>query len=220
MAMVDVIIAVRAGSRSKTRCAGVLSRRERDTLVAAMLIEMLHAARAARRIENVYVVTPTRSLASLAELHGARAIREARPKGINAAFAEALRRLAEQDPDRITLLLPGDLPELDPGELDALARAYGPGEAVIAPSATDGGTAGLMLPARHASVVAFGRGSCAKHLANIRAAGLEPHIVRASKAARDVDRPADLFRLARRTSSRNMGLALRRIRTRKSVGSR
>ena len=61
--MTQVVIAVRGGANTKSRCAPVLSGVERDALTEVMLADMLAALARTRGVAAVWVVTPTPHLA-------------------------------------------------------------------------------------------------------------------------------------------------------------
>ena len=196
----DVVIAVRGGSGAKSRLASRLDPERREALVEAMLADMLAALAACPAVLRTYVTTPTPSLARRAARAGAVVILEQDTGDLNAAFDRARRRIAAADPDTTLVLLPGDLPWLDPSELETCLEAAGPDRLVLAPACADGGTGGLVLRADVPLPLAFGPGSFGKHLAAARTLGLSAQVVRAPSLGFDVDRPADLD--AFRTMSR------------------
>jgi len=188
----DVVIAVRGGPGAKSRLAGRLDPERREALVEAMLADMLVALAACPAVLRTYVTTPTPSLARRAARAGAVVILEQDTGDLNAAFDRARRRIAAADPDATLVLLPGDLPRLDPAELEACLEAAGPDRLVLAPASADGGTGALVLRAGAPLPLAFGPGSFGKHLAAARTLGLSAEVVRASSLGFDIDRPADL----------------------------
>ena len=188
----DVVIAVRGGSCAKSRLAGRLDPERREALVEAMLTDMLAALAACPAVLRTYVTTPTASLARRAARAGAVVILEPDTGDLNTAFDRARQRIAAADPDTTLVLLPGDLPRLDPAELETCLEVAGPDRLVLAPACADGGTGGLVLRADIPLPLAFGTGSFGKHLAAARTLGLSAQVVRAPSLGFDVDRPADL----------------------------
>ena len=112
----DVVIAARGGPGAKSRLSGRLDLARREALVEAMLTDMLAALAACPAVLRTYVTTPTPALARLAARSGAVVVLEHGPDDLNAAFDHARRRIAIGDPEATVVLLPGDLPRLDPGE--------------------------------------------------------------------------------------------------------
>lgn len=186
------IIAVRGGPEAKSRLAGRLDAGQRDALVQAMLADMLASLSRCASVAGLWVTTPTAALARLAGAGGAMAILDRGPDGLNGAFRRARRRIAAADPDATVMLLPGDLPRLDPGEVARCLRAAGPRRLVLAPARADGGTGGLVARAAVPLPLAFGPGSFARHLGAARALGLEGHTIREAGLGLDLDRPEDL----------------------------
>jgi len=188
----DVVIAVRGGPGAKSRLSGRLDPERREALVEAMLADMLTALAGCPAVLRTYVTTPTPSLARRAARAGAVVILERETGDLNAAFDRARRRIAATAPEATLVLLPGDLPRLDPAELEICLEAADPNRLVLAPASADGGTGGLVLRADLPLPLAFGPGSFGKHLAAARTLGLEAHVAHAPGLEFDIDRPADL----------------------------
>jgi 2-phospho-L-lactate guanylyltransferase len=187
-----VVIAARGGPDAKTRLAARLDTRQRDALVAAMLADMLDALGRCRAVSRTYVTTPTPALARLAARSGAVVLLESGAGDLNASFESARRRIAAAEPDAIAAILPGDLPNLDPQELDLCLQMAGPGRVILVPALADGGTGALAAPARLPLPLAFGPGSLGKHLAAARTLGIGARLAYAASLGFDLDRPSDL----------------------------
>lgn len=198
----DVLIAVRGGRSAKSRCAKVLAPAVRERLVEAMLRDMLDVALKAPGVRAVHVVTPTASLARVAHERGARAILEEDPIDLNGAFELGRARIAAKS---ALVLLPGDLPALDPRELANVIAAWRPGGIVLVAARGDGGTGALVLGADSAMPTCFGINSFTRHQAAAAAAGLPLKILEAPGLAFDVDRPSDL-EIAKGLSGRTAAL--------------
>jgi len=190
----EVVIAARGGPEAKSRCRGRLGAADRERLAEAMLADMLQALAGCRRVRRVYVTTPTPALARRAARDGAVVILE-QQRDLNAAFDDARRRIAEVDPSRTVALLPGDLPLLDPAELDAAVAMGTDGAVVLVPATADGGTGAIVMRAGTALPLAFGPDSFARHLAAARRLGLEARIFHAPSLGFDLDRPDDVERM-------------------------
>jgi 2-phospho-L-lactate guanylyltransferase len=191
-----VVIAVRGGPNAKSRCADRLDEGEREHLVEAMLGDMLDALAGSTVIRQVHVATPTPSLARLAGARPGVSVILEQPAGLNAAFENARRRVAAEDPDAALALMPGDLPLLDRTELEAALAQVAPGRVGLVAASADGGTGAVLLPAGTPFAFAFGPDSFNRHLAVARQADLAPFVVDAPSLAFDVDGPLDLDRLA------------------------
>jgi len=189
---VEVVVAARGGPDAKSRLAGRLDPAQREVLVQAMLADMLAALGRCEPRLRICVTTPTPALARLAASSEVVVVLEHGPDGLNGAFDRARRRIAAGDPDTTVLLLPADLPRLQPDDIAACLSAAGPGRLVLAPASADGGTGALVLRADVPLPLAFGPGSFGKHLAQARTLGLDARVVRAPGLGFDIDRPADL----------------------------
>jgi 2-phospho-L-lactate guanylyltransferase len=189
--MAQAIIAVRGGPAAKSRCAGVLGRADRAALTAVMLEDMLAAIAQCPSITQVWVVTPTPDLAALAERTGARALRQPRPAGLNPAIRLAVAEVAETAPYEPLLILPGDLPMVNPGDLEAsllLLRSH----AVVLGPTLDGGTGLIGLRAGAHLSPRFGGRSFQRHADTASRARLPLAVLGANSLSWDVDDPKDL----------------------------
>ena len=192
--MAQAVIAVRGGLDAKSRCAEALDGPERARLTAAMLEDMLAAVFRCADVSATWVVTPTPELAELADRCGARAVRQKGAHGLNAAFRQALAVVGDQAPYDPVVLMPGDLPLLEPDDLGAAIRLLRTHGVVLAPS-LDGGTSLLGVRAGARLTPAFGPDSFRRHAAEARASALSVAVVVAGSLSRDVDRPEDLVHL-------------------------
>ncbi|QUD90387.1 2-phospho-L-lactate guanylyltransferase [Phenylobacterium montanum] len=211
--MTQVVIAVRGGPGAKSRLAPLLTPAERERLTGLMLEDMLAAARRAKGVRNIFVVTPTPAIATLARRLGAEVIRQDAPNGLNAAFEQALGVIGDRAPYSAIALLMGDLPLIEPNEIEAAIALSQTHAVVLAPAATDGGTGALILRAGARIELMFGPQSFQRHRAAARLAGLSTGVVEASGLSRDLDRPEDLAALA---ASPSQGRAARFLRQRLS----
>lgn len=189
--MARAIIGVRGGAGAKSRLASVLSPAERAELILVMLEDMLDALGRASRVSAVSVATPTPEVAALARARGCAVIRQAQPDGLNRAFDQALAEVAEAAPYEPVVLLPGDLPSIEPTELDALISLAETHALAIAP-ALDGGTGALVLRAGTQFAPTFGVDSFRRHREQAFQRGLATAVVKAGSLAHDLDRPEDI----------------------------
>ena len=104
---------------------------------------------------------------------------------------------------------PGRLPALDPAELEALL-ASGAGraaEVVIVPDRHGTGTNGLLLAPPDAIAPSFGPGSCERHRALARAAGVACRSSAPPSLLLDIDTGDDLAALRERLAGQSPGRA-------------
>ena len=181
---------------AKRRLGGGVDEERRQALVAAMLEDVLEAIGAARAIEKTIVVSGEPRAQTIAVDAGAEIVPDPGDEGhVEAALAGIAR--AEQGEARCVVLLPGDCPLLDPRELDRLLTGVPERYAAIVPDRHGTGTNALVLSPPGAIEPAFGEGSCARHVAAARKAGIPFAVEDLPSLALDLDTPADLVALTR-----------------------
>jgi 2-phospho-L-lactate guanylyltransferase len=119
-------------------------------------------------------------------------LRDDHDHGQSAAALIGIRHALDNGFER-TLLVPGDAPLLDPAELTALLGHTEP--LVIVPDRHGSGTNALALAPPDAIEPSFGEGSCARHVAAARDAGVPFGVEELSSLALDLDTPADVVAL-------------------------
>ncbi len=213
-----LVVPVKDARRGKTRLAEVLDPAGRAALVRAMALDTVEAVLACARVARVVVVTADTEVAAVAgRLPRVRVLPEpdaaaddvpggwaALDRAVSAGAAAAR---AEAPSAPVGVLL-GDLPGLDPTELDAaLALAEAHPRAVL-PDAEGTGTTLLTVGPGEHLVPRFGGGSAAEH----RALGYTAiDLPAASTLRNDVDLPADLADLVERGVGGRTGALLRRL---------
>lgn len=123
---IALIIAVKRLAAAKTRLAPVFSARTRESVVLAMLIDTLTAARRVSSLGSITVITPDEAAGAAATELGADVLADPTPEGhgdpLNNAIATAERTVAGSFPN--VVVLQGDLPALQTQELaEAIAAA-------------------------------------------------------------------------------------------------
>jgi 2-phospho-L-lactate guanylyltransferase len=123
---VALIIAVKRLAAAKTRLAPVFSARTRESVVLAMLMDTLKAARRVPSLGSITVITPDDAAAAAAAELGANVVADPTPEGhpdsLNNAIAAAERAVAGSYSNIVALQ--GDLPALQTQELtEAVAAA-------------------------------------------------------------------------------------------------
>jgi len=175
--------------------------RRREALVAAMLEDVLAAIGAARSIEQTIVVSSERRAAKPVAAAGAELIPDPGEGGHPGAALAGIAR-AEERGASCVVLLPGDCPLLDPRELDRLLTGVPASYVAVVPDRHGTGTNALVLSPPRAIQPAFGEGSCERHVAAAREAGVPFGVEELASLALDLDTPADLIALTRELESR------------------
>jgi 2-phospho-L-lactate guanylyltransferase len=195
-----VAVPVKDLVNAKQRLIPFLSPSERGDLARAMLQDVLDAL-ARAQVGLVLVVTRDPAVEALARRHGADTLSEEANRGHTEAVALAQRTALARGARRF-LTIPGDVPCVTPGELNALADApLQPPGAVFVPSLSGFGTNAALLEPPDAMVLKFGEPSFDNHLVAARAAGLRPLVRRLPGLGLDIDAPEDLALLLDRGPS-------------------
>ena len=182
------VLPVKRFDAAKQRLAAGLDGERRRTLAAAMLEDVLEAIGAARSIERTIVVSGDPLAQELAANAGAEVVPDPDDDGhVEAALAGIAR--AEVEGAECVVLLPGDCPLLDPRELDRLLTGVPERYVAIVPDRHGTGTNALVLALRTRSRPAFGEGSCARHVAAAREAGVPFAVEELASLALDLDTP-------------------------------
>ncbi|MBU2363241.1 MAG: 2-phospho-L-lactate guanylyltransferase [Alphaproteobacteria bacterium] len=167
---VQVIVPAKRLAEAKSRLRPVLGDADREALVLDMLGRVIAAARGARRVAFVAVVTSDARIGRLAQARGARTLTDS-GHDLNSSLSMAM-----QDPQialgPACLILPGDLPRLTADAVDGLlAWIEAPGRMVIAPDQHLAGTNALAWRGASYDGFRFGPGSFIAHRDAGRAAG-------------------------------------------------
>lgn len=190
------LVPVRSMAEAKNRLAGVLGAEQRRRLALAMLADMLEALGRARSLDRIAVVSADRGLLAQAARLGAETIDEGQPRGLNPAVAMAAERLQASGVKRL-LTIPGDVPLIDPAEVERLfatdGRRY---PVVLVPSASGTGTNGLLCTPPTIIAPCFEGNSLEAYRNACQRAGIEPLVMRLASFALDVDTREDLRVLA------------------------
>src|SRR4051794_40535906 len=190
------ILPVKRFARAKQRLRAAVDGIARERLASAMVGDVLEVVTRIDGLVRVVVVTAEPSVAELATTAGAHVVHDPDEAGQSAAAAigvvAAVRELAAQR----VLLVPGDTPAIDPGELAALLARTEP--VLIVPDRHGTGTNALLIAPPTAIAPAFGPGSRARHEAASEAAGVEWAVAELPSLTHDVDTPEDLAALRAR----------------------
>ncbi|MCG8560185.1 MAG: 7,8-didemethyl-8-hydroxy-5-deazariboflavin synthase CofG, partial [Hyphomicrobiales bacterium] len=202
--MIAAVVPMKPLAAAKGRLAPVLSDAARAELAAAMLADVLATLARVPGIDRRFVVSADPEVLALAHAHGAEAIVEPAPAGLNAALRRAAAHVAEQGFSAM-LYVPGDVPLATEDEIAALVAAApeGPGRVVV-PAADGDGTNALLVSPPQGFAPAFGPGSFARHCDEAGAV----RMLALEGLGRDIDTGADLgfLRVRRPDDPRYAGL--------------
>jgi 2-phospho-L-lactate guanylyltransferase len=180
------VLPVKSFGRAKQRLGEAVAGVEREELAAAMAADVLDALGAVRALDGVVVVS-----AQAAGIEGVvEVVHDPVEAGQSLAAARGVRAAVARGAQRV-LLVPGDCPALDAGEVDELLATAAPG-VVIVPDRHGSGTNALLIDPPTALTPSFGPGSFARHAALAHAAGATVRVGRLPSLELDVDTPGDL----------------------------
>ncbi len=188
------VLPVKSFGRAKQRLGAAVGQPDRAVLAAAMLGDVLEALRAAGGLADLIVVTAEPRAEAAARSAAAQVVDDPVEAGQSDAAARGVRAAIARGADRV-LLVPGDCPALDPGEIGQLLERSGDAGLVIVPDRHGSGTNALLIAPPSAIDPSFGPGSFARHAAHGAAAGLAVRVAHAPSLELDVDTPADLAAL-------------------------
>lgn len=193
------IVPVKQFHLAKQRLAPGLSSGERSDLFRAMVADVLDCLQRTPGIARILVVTREPAARALAENAGASVLEEAAGDLVTAVTQAAAAAAAAGA--RGIVIVPGDLPLIDPRDLQAVLAAHDPARngdrAVTLVSDADGvGTNCLACTPPQIIPFRFGATSCADHLRAARDAGVEPTLMQRPGLALDIDTPSDLAEFA------------------------
>ncbi len=189
------VLPIKRLDQAKQRLGGALLPSERALLAGAMIADVLDALRASAELDRIIVVSGEPFAQELAHAAGAIVVEDPQDAGQSAAAQRGIERAFTAGCERV-LLVPGDCPALDVGELDRLLgrRAVQP-ELVVVPDRHGAGTNALLISPPDAVAPAFGPGSCERHLRLAAAANVAARVEPLASLALDVDTREDLAAL-------------------------
>jgi 2-phospho-L-lactate guanylyltransferase len=201
------ILPVKRFETAKARLGDELSGGTRRALTEAMVTDVLMALRRTAAVDEVLIVTSEPAAEAIGRGYGANVLHDDVEDGQSAATLIGIAHELEGGATRV-LLVPGDTPALDPGELSALLERPQIGRSVtIVPDRHGTGTNALLLTPPDVIEPAFGPGSRERHELAATAAGVACEIEQIPTLALDVDTAEDLAALRTALAERRGGAA-------------
>ena len=186
------IVPVKPLRRGKSRLAGVMTDEERTELNRRLLAQTIIILQQVKGIERVLVVSRDPEALSLAREHGARTLLENGSPELNVALTRA-SVLASAYAAHGVLVIPADLPKLNPDDVKAIVDLdRQKPTVVIAPDRRREGTNALLLSPPDVIEYDYGYGSFERHCQRAREANIFLEIYDVPSIALDVDLPEDL----------------------------
>jgi 2-phospho-L-lactate guanylyltransferase len=197
------ILPVKSFGSAKQRLSAALGTGARQALARAMFSDVLASLRRVPGLEAIVVVTADRLAEATARGEGVEVIEDTRQAGQSPAAQLGIEHALAQDFARV-LLVPGDTPLLDPGEVAGLLRRSAESGLglVVVPDRHGSGTNALLLSPPQAIEPAFGPDSRERHVALAAAAGVSCAVETVPTLSLDVDTGQDLELLVATLESR------------------
>ncbi len=189
------IVPFRSLQGGKNRLAPHLENGERPAFVEAMLKDTLQSLQNCAKLDRVMLVSDDSDAAAVARSIGVTAIAEpVGCVGLNPVVQATARELGLQCKN--LLIVHGDLPLLQPDELQRLLAAHASvncePKLTIAPDRHHAGTNCLLVSPPAAMRFHYGTGSLAKHLAFAETHNIQSQVIDLPGASLDIDEIADL----------------------------
>jgi 2-phospho-L-lactate guanylyltransferase len=187
--MTHVLIPLKTLDKSKTRLSNVLTIEERVGLTLAMLKDVVESAVHAKGVERIYVINNDVKLARRLEEHGVKMLRDP-GKGLNNALKRGLKKIEEES--NSALILPSDIPLIEPEDVEDVIYLSARYDMVISPSRNMKGTNALLLKPPTLIPPLFGSDSFQCHVRAARERDVKLKVFENERIGFDVDDPIDL----------------------------
>jgi 2-phospho-L-lactate/phosphoenolpyruvate guanylyltransferase len=188
-----ILIPVKNLKEAKQRLSPVLDPPQRTEFARAMLHDVVDAVASWKERPAVAIVTCDSFALSLACKYGFEVIADHRNSGETDAIEMATRVCEARELD--TLVIPGDVPLVQGGELQAIYDAAPEIGTVLVPAGDNRGTNAVLRRPAALFPLRFGNDSFKPHFAAAKATGQPCIILPLRGLAVDVDGPSDLQKL-------------------------
>jgi 2-phospho-L-lactate guanylyltransferase len=186
------IVPVKPLRRGKSRLAGLLSEEQRTRLNRFLLEHILSTLNEISEIEHTLVVSRDPAALALTRGMGGRTVLEDGAPQFNTAIQRATL-VAQAQGARAVLILPADLPLVEPDDLTTLLmQGDNPPVVVIAPDRRLDGTNCLFINPAGFIEYGYGPGSFQRHSKRATDAGARLEVINSVHLGLDLDLPEDL----------------------------
>ena len=196
------LVPFKGASGAKRRLEPVLDERERESLVLAMVRDVLDALSRCRALSGTLLVSRDAQAFELAEEFGVDVFEESATDLSGAVVQSGTYALRQREAEG-TLFVPGDVPLIRPE--DVLAVLDGHEHVTLVPDANDIGTNAAASSPPNAFEYLFDGKSFKPHIASARRVGIEPRVVRNTAWGLDVDTVQELAEVAPRAAGTRTG---------------
>ena len=190
-----ILIPVKSLANAKQRLASVLDQPTRTQLAQAMLFDVLEALGTWANRPEVSIVTSDPFALELARRFRFQIIPDKANRSETDAIEMATRFCEDRGVDS-TLVIPGDIPLIQAGELEKILESAPAEGSVLVPAADGRGTNAAWRRPAGLIPLRFGNDSFKPHLAAARATQKPCVVLSLPRIALDIDNPSDLRQLA------------------------
>lgn len=196
------IIPVKPLRLAKSRLASVLTPEQRQRFAETMLRHVLSVTRDVPLVTGTLVISRDNRVLTIAREYGAKTVQESGQPELNSALMRATHIIASWRSEAV-LILPADLPLVQPQDIDGLIRAAGHQDdtVVLATDRNKDGTNALFMRPPGLIDYAYGPGSYQRHGVMARDAGASVILYESERLVYDIDLPEDIanfYRVLRR----------------------
>ena len=207
MSLVAVLPVKRFPSAKARLANDGLSSAQRLALATGMLSDVLAALRRCEHVDDIVVVTSEPGAEALARGAGAQVLADDPSEGHSEAAQRGID-WAVTDGAFHTLLIAGDIPAVNPAEIDSLIESLADeDEVVIIPDRHGSGTNARILSPAGVISPSFGEGSCLRHQQIAAEAGASSRVETSFGIGLDVDTADDLDALSDALESADRSVA-------------
>ncbi len=189
---VYALVPVKHLGAAKSRLSDVLSPSQRRDLCLAMLEDVLDGLEAVPSISDIGLYTSDPAVHEIAAGRGLETHGELEGESLCAGLDRVAASVRQRGFPTL-LVIPQDVPNVDPSELEAVIREHG---SLTLAGAPRGGTNLVVATPPDVIGFRFGPDSLILHRRAAMVAGVAPVLVAPPSLARDIDLPADLDWLA------------------------
>lgn len=206
-----ILIPVKNLSAAKQRLASVLDQASRTELAQAMLHDVVTAVAGWPGRPTAALVTSDPFAIELARTYDFEVIADLENSGETQAIEMATRLCVERG-GNYTVVIPADIPLVQPNELQQILEHAPLEGSVLVPAADGRGTNAAFRRPANLFPLRFGNDSFKPHLAAARATGKVCHVLQFPGIGLDVDNPSDLEDLLNAAGETRGQILLRRWR--------
>jgi len=192
-----LLVPVKSMSNAKQRLAEALDQSHRTQLADAMLRDVLTAASAVTHRVDIFLVTGDAAAKALAQEFDFGVIEDLRNESESAAIEMATAWCEDRAYDT-TVVIPGDIPLVTGGELNAVLDAAPPEGALFVPAYDRRGSNCVLRRPVNLIPLRFGNDSFLPHCEAVRQTGKPLVILEFPGIGLDIDQPHELDLLLQR----------------------